>query len=396
VWRIDELPDWLSVSKSGGTINIYSGEDIILTCDYSKLNPGLNTVTVLIKTNDVENPSYPITIKARMPGNSESIRTIEGNLIDVTFNKNTNTMYYATSQPNKLVTYNVTTREIEHEILLSKAPTSLAITEDFSKAAIGHGGMISAIDLNNFSVSETYEFDYTIFDIEWATGDWFCYSLGNSSNSNLFWLNTKTGEIYETTSSSYRLGTAYLKKIPNQSYIIASSREVSPTGIYVFNIETKTLKSYTHTSIDKVWFFDEGSLLIDSYSNIIRTSTITSATGLGLDHPMSVGELKTGEYRNSIWCFDHSAANQSIWAIFSYYPHIYYPPVPATIYQFEDNDYTLINTYYYDNFYQSDAQTAAYEVEARYVFANSGGTELSVLRKGKDNNNWTIEFIPIQ
>jgi len=46
--------------------------------------------------------------------------------------------------------------------------------------------------------------------------------------------------------------------------------------------------------------------------------------------------------------------------------------------------------------YQPDAQTAAYEVEARYVFSNSTGTELSVLRKGKDNSTWSVEFIPIQ
>ena len=46
--------------------------------------------------------------------------------------------------------------------------------------------------------------------------------------------------------------------------------------------------------------------------------------------------------------------------------------------------------------YQPDAQTTAYEVEARYVFANSSGTELSALRKGKDNNSWSVEFIPVQ
>lgn len=395
-WHFDKLPEWLTVSKSKGTLNTFSNEDIVLTCDYSKLKPGLNTDSFFIKTNDIANPSFPIVIKARIPGNSESIRSVTGNIIDVAFNKLTNTLYYATSQPNQLVTYNVISRSIEHEIALSKAPNCLAISEDFTKAAIGHGGMISAIDLNEYSVTEIFNFDYTIFDIEWTKDDWFCYTQSNSTISNLLWINTKTSETYETTSTDYRIGTGNLKKVPNQPYIIASAREISPSGIYVFDIDTKTRKSYTHTSIDNVWFIKEGNLTIDSYSNIFRTSTLTNATGNSIYSPANVGEIKTDQYRIPAWWVDYSEVKHSIWAIFSYYPYMYYPPVPATIYQFEDNDYTLSNTYYYDNIYQPDAQTIPYEVEARYVFANQEGTELSVLRKGKDNNNWTIEFIPIQ
>ena len=60
--------------------------------------------------------------------------------------------------------------------------------------------------------------------------------------------------------------------------------------------------------------------------------------------------------------------NHSIWAIFSYYTFSYYPPETATFYQFEDNDYTLVKKYTFDNMFQPDAVTTAYEVEARYVF----------------------------
>ncbi|GAB1453022.1 hypothetical protein MASR2M47_30780 [Draconibacterium sp.] len=396
LWRVEELPNWLSVSKSRGTLIPYSNQEIILTCDYSKLQPGLNTATISIKSNDIAFSSYPVTIKARMPGNSESLRSVEGNIIDVTFNKRTNTLYYVTSQPNKLVAYNVNTKNIENEFALTKTPNCLSISADFSKALIGHGGLITAIDLNNFSLAATFDFDYTIFDIEWAQDDWFCYTIAKNTVSNLFWLNIKTNEVYETKSTNYRVGSARLKKVPNESYIIASSSEVSPSGIYVFDIETKTLKSYTHSSMDNIWFFNGGSLLIDSYSRIIKTSTITSAVSNSINSPTPVGELKTDQYPIPAWHIDFSQTIHSIWAIFSYYPFNYYPPVPATIYQFDDNDYSLKNTYYYDNFYQPDAKTPAYEVEARYVFANSEATELSVLRKGKDKNNWTIEFIPIQ
>jgi hypothetical protein len=191
------------------------------------------------------------------------------------------------------------------------------------------------------------------------------------------------------------LGTADLKKIPNQPYIIASRKNVSPTGIFVFDIKSKTRKSYTHESIGNVSFFKEGEFMITGYSQIMRTSAVTSISGDRIVGPSSIGELKGNDNRYPAWWIDYSSENQSIWAIFSYYTNSYYPPVAGTIYQFEDNDYTLVKTYKYDNLFQPDTQTTAFEVEARYVFGNSTGTELSVLRKGKDNNKWSIEFIQV-
>jgi hypothetical protein len=141
---------------------------------------------------------------------------------------------------------------------------------------------------------------------------------------------------------------------------------------------------------------DDGQLMLTGYSTIVRTAPVTEATGSQTSITSPIGELKVSEYRYRTWWADISESSHSIWTLFSYYEHSYYPPVASTIYQFEDNDYTLVKSYTYDNLYQPDPQAAAYEVEAHYVFANSSGTELSVLRKGKTNTNWSIEFIPVQ
>jgi len=398
IWSFEELPEWLSVSPASGMYLPHtSSGDVIFTCDRSKLQPGLNSATINLKTNAPNKSSVPIVVTVRVPGINANVRALQGNIVDATFDKNTNTLFYVTGQPNKLVAYDVTAKTVLHEVALSNAPTCLAINEDFKRALVGHGGMISTVDLTNNTVTKTYELDYTVYDMEWAEGDWFCYTIANSTISNLLWKNINTDETYETISNSYRLGTADLKKIPNQPYIIASSKNVSPTGIYVFDIKSKTRKSYTHESIGNVTFFKGGELMVTGYSYIVRTSTITALSGSQITATSSIGELKyNSENRATSWWIDYSAASHSIWAIFSYYTHSYYPPVAATIYQFEDNDYTLVKKYTYDNMYQPDAQAAAYEVEARYVFANSSGTEVSVLRKGKDNNIWSVEFIPVQ
>lgn len=397
IWSFDGLPEWLSVSPSSGMYQPHSTSgDVIFTCDRSKLQPGLNTATIYLKTNALNKSSVPITVTVRVSGLNGNVRALDGNIVDAIFDKSTNTLFYVTAQPNKLVAYDVTAKTVLGEVALSKAPTCLSVREDFKQALIGHGGLISTVNLSNYAITKTYELDFTIYDIEWAEDDWYCYSKANSTNSNLLWINTNTDETYETISNSYTLGSADLKKVPNQSYIIASRTTVSPTGIFVFDIKSKTRKSYAHESIGNVWFFNGDELMITGYSSIIRTSAVTSASGDQINGPSSIGELKISEYPNVSWWIDYCEANHSIWAIFSYYTHSYYPPVAATIYQFEDNDYKLVKTYKYDNLYQPDIQTAAYEVEARYVFSNSSGTELSVLRKGKDNNIWSVEFIPVQ
>lgn len=398
IWSFEGLPEWLSVSTAKGIEGPYSSfSDVTFTCNRSNLQPGLNSATFYLKTNDSSNSSVPINVSVRVPGISENIKAIEGNIVDATFDKSTNTLFYVTGQPNKLVAYDVTAKTVLHEVALSKAPTCLAIGEDFKQALVGHGGLISTVDLASYSVSKTYELNSTVYDVEWAKDGWFCYTNANST-SNLLWINSNTGETYQTpqTPNNYSLGTADLKKIPNQSYIIASRKNVSPTGLFVFDLDTKSLKSYAHVSIGNVWFFKQAELMITGWSSIVRTSAVIAASGNQINGPSSIGELKISEYATASWWIDYCAANHSIWTLFSYYSQTYYPPVKGTIYQFEDNDYSLVKTYTYDYIYQPEAQTAAYEVEARYVFSNSSGTELSVLRKGANNSTWSVEFIPVK
>jgi len=63
------------------------------------------------------------------------------------------------------------------------------------------------------------------------------------------------------------------------------------------------------------------------------------------------------------------------------------------ILQYKEQNYTEPITITYETTFNDSSQTAAYEVQAHYLFVNDAGTELSVLRKGIDNDNWSIEFI---
>lgn len=397
VWNFEGLPEWLSVSTATGTVNPYHSSDVTFTCNRLNIPPGLNSATLHLKTNDANEASVAVTVTIRMPGTGANIKAIEGNVVDATFDKSTNILYYVTSQPNKLVAYDVTAKTLLHEVALTKAPTCLATGENFNQAMVGHNGMISAVDLSSFQVSKTYELKDAVYDMEWASEDWFCYTILSNYSYNLLWINSSTGETFQTLPlpNCFSLGAAVLKKIPNQPYIYAYHKNLSPSGIFVYDLSRNEMKSYTNTSIGNVWFFKQGELMVTEYSSIIRTSEITVASGSQNSDPSSIGKLKLDPYANKSWWIDYSEGNHSIWAMFSYHTNAYYPPVKGRIYQFADNDYTLMNTYLYDDMYQPDIKAAAFEVEPRYFFVNSAGTELSLLRKTVNDNTWSVEFIAI-
>lgn len=390
IWSFENIPEWLTITPSSGIYNPYTYyNNIIFSCDRSKLSPGQNTATVKLKTNDNNYSSYDITVTAIAPGNNANIRPIEGNIIDALFNKNTNTLYFVTNSPNKLIAYDVTSKAILHEIALSKAPTCFAITENWTKAAVGHNGYISAIDLSNYTVSATYSLDYSVYDIAWAENNWFCFTQNGGSFSSLHWLNTADGTKYDDTDKYSLDGSTMIKKVPNQPYLIATRGGTSPSGFFAYSIATKSKKSYSHMDLSNFWMSEDGQYIFARDLNIYRTSSSTGSSDTFDADINSIGKIKFNSTNNyGINFIYHS--NHYLWIIQN---DSYSSDSPVSIYKFEDNDYTQVKKYYYDLVYQPDTQTSSFSVKANYVFANNEGTEISVLSKGTSNNTWIIQFI---
>ncbi|GHU72046.1 hypothetical protein FACS189413_14580 [Bacteroidia bacterium] len=395
VWHFEEIPEWLTITPPSGIYQTHTYYDnIIFTCDRTKLQPGLNSAIIYLKSNAYNQPSIAITVIARAPGSNANIRALEGNIVDATFDKSTNTLYYATSTPNKLVAYDVANRTVLHEVTLSKVPTCLSITEDVTKAVVGHGGMVSVVNLIDYAAS-TIDINGTVYDIAFGDADWACYTLEMSGYSYTRWVNATTGAKSETNGSHSLYDGSIIKKVPTQPYIVATMRGYSPSGFYTLDASTKTLKSYSHMDLSDFWFSEDGQYTFSLNGNIYRTSNAINSNDTFDANVNSIGRLSipTTSYFNP-FCVEHSLLAHTIWAISN--ANSYYESGNSSIYQFDDNDFSFQKSYFYSDLYQPDAQTAAYEVQAQYIFANGAGTELSVLRKGTNNNSWSIEFIEVR
>lgn len=393
IWEFKDIPAWLTITPSSGMYSPYTSyNNIIFNCDRTKLSPGQNTAIVNLKTNDSSHSSYSITITAVAPGNNENIRTIDGNITDAVFNKNTNTLYYVTSAPNKFIAYDVTARTILHEITLSKAPTCFAISEDWTKAAVGHNGSLSAINLSSNIVTATYLSDYSVNDIAWCENDWFSYTQKGGSFSSLHWINIANGTLYDDTDKYSLDGSSVIKKIPNQAYLIATRNSTSPSGFFAFDIASKSKKSYAHMDLTNFWMSEDGQYIYAQNSNVYRTTSSTGSTDTFNSTINAIGKINFDNGNNYGLKFIYHS-NHFLWVIKN---DSYSSDTSTSIYQFEDNDYTLVKKYAYDLLYQPDAQSASFTVNANYVFSNNKGTEISVLCKGTSNNTWLIQFIPVK
>ncbi|MCL1933916.1 MAG: hypothetical protein FWF53_08935 [Candidatus Azobacteroides sp.] len=385
-WEIDSCPEWLSVSKTSGALTPYSDQYLTFTCNRSLVPNGQQPVTIYLKTNDKDNPSYAITVTIiNYAANPENIRAINGTVTDAWADKNNNILYIATSQPNRLLAYNMKTKTIDKELTLSKAPTCFSVSEDGHKAIVGHSGLISSVNMDNFSVTKTLEVNYNIFDIEWGSGNWCCYTgPGDLQWSRLYWINLDTNETSNLSASLY--GGSILRKIPGQNYIVASEINLS-NGVHIYNSNSREEEYDFFTYFGNFWFSETGTYLF-SEKNIYRTSQLFSTPEYSDDLP-PIGNFSPVPYQ-TYW-IDHSAASHSVWVLSR--ASDYYFDTQREIRQYEDNDYTQVNTYYYDDYYNG------YLTQAQYVFANGTGDEVIVIKNivsdNNDRNDWSIEHIPV-
>ena len=140
------------------------------------------------------------------------------------------------------------------------------------------------------------------------------------------------------------------------------------------------------------WMSEDGQYVYARNSNVYRTTSSTGSTNTFDADINAIGKINSASgYNYGINFLYHS--NHSLWVIQN---DFYSSEESSSVFQFEDNDYTLIKKYAYSLLYQPDAQTTSVTVSANYVFANNEGTEISVLCKSTSNSTWIIQFIPVK
>ena len=390
-WEFTDLPEWLSCSKKYGCLeNDWGAVSIDFSVNRELISDVTISTTIYLRSNAKNAPNIPITVKVRKnaTSNPPNVIDIDGTVKDAWYNKSNNKLYFITAQPNKFIEFNTNSKTIERSLNLSKEPNCFAISEDGTKAIVGHNGLVSLINMNSFSATKNISISQQIFDIDFSESEWCYYTeTGAVQWTSLFFLNLNSEEII-TSSINNLYPNCIIKKIPNKNYAFVTETKRS-NGFYVFDLATQTKKAAFWDIDGNFWFIKNTEETLTENGNIYSTSGLINKVNSASDY------LKMQGY--SAYCSiieaDYCNATQTIWALikgpFSFEKNT------NKIIQFEKNNYSEINRLFATDFYIKNG--TEYDVSSRYLFVNQQGTELMVFRNATNGATaWSIEFINIK
>ncbi|MBE9466778.1 MAG: hypothetical protein IMY72_00490 [Bacteroidetes bacterium] len=145
-------------------------------------------------------------------------------------------------------------------------------------------------------------------------------------------------------------------------------------------------------TLSNFWFSENGDYIYSKNLNVYRTTSSTESNDIFDADINSIDKINTeNESYYGLQYIYHS--NNNLWILQN---NSYSSEESTSIYEIEDNDYTLVKEYYYDRFYQPNEETSPFCISANYVFVNKEGTEITVLCKGISNNSWVIQFLAVK
>ncbi len=390
-WKINNVPDWLILSKTSGSLYAAQSETISVSWNYSLPVPTENlSATLLFSSNSISGDfvtSVYLNASSLIP---PMLSQSAGTVTDAEYFKESGLMAICTKWPNALILYNTKTNTSQ-TLSLSKTPQCISISEDGHRAAIGYSvASASLIDLNKNEIIKDYDLDCLPYDIVLGDAPW-CYITPSIDQWVYFrTLNLTSGEITVGKNWSMIYEKTMIKKIPGKPSLVGSRMNLSPTGILLIDV-TKGIASdtitYWHESIGKFWISSDGSKLFTGYKNVYRMPQYDGE--FHPDQPAIYGRIETSE--QAITAFDECPARNRCFAASSGY----WEEAPSKIEQFDLTNLNKINEFDISPIYiKENGSGTLYDTSVKYLFVNKEGTELYAIKNLKasyNKNYWAIE-----
>lgn len=367
--------------------------------DRTMLTPGEHEGEIVIETSDPSNPVFIIEIRItiRSYENPESMIPVEGTIVDARFNKTTNTLFYITHNPVKLVSFNLDTG-IKNEKITERSPTSIRLSADNKTILIGESGMMEFVEATTLSTRDKVELPYTVSEIE--DGENGYYYLTNNEKE-VFSYNTLTREIKKQeilTSGGHSIIEAnMLVKAAGKSQLLLSRKNISPNGLYLVDFsdpENLSFIKYWHSGFGNRFFTSTDRDFIYSINNghlyqFPNSDTANNLYDLGKFVP---DQTNYDNFYGYNW-FDHNMASSSVWASYNFRSI-----EKNAVIEFNDktlerkrvvelNDYVTI----------IKGKKDYYKTLAHYIFSNSENDRLIVIKNVDEYNAnaWHLEIVDI-
>ncbi|WP_460858696.1 hypothetical protein [Rheinheimera gaetbuli] len=271
----------------GHTLNYHWS--LLTKPDGSGLNEHLGSDSDLIFHPDAKgNYAVKLTVDDGFGGESEEVfnfivgaftfQRVVFNVVDAVYNAALDKIVVV-SDDKKLYLYSPQSHNTE-VISLAYQGTSVSVLADGSKAAVGHNGKISYVDLSSLSVEQVYSISTDVFDLEIAPNG-YVYAMPRTDQwERLRAINLANGEEIQQPGNSIRAGTV-IKMHPSQQYIYGADRGLSPSDIEKYDIRAGA-PAYLYDSpyhgdyamCGDLWLSQDGLRIFTRCGNVFRASEV--------------------------------------------------------------------------------------------------------------------------
>jgi hypothetical protein len=394
-WHIEDLPVWLRISETSGSLK--SGDSIILTLwldeAYNNTIADLECIFQIVTDSPSGRFGMAVYVTAN-PVIPIDVNRIYGSVTDAEFCHETGLMLISTVSPNTLVLINTVTKK-DTVVALGKSPNCISMSADGHTALIGYSvSAIDYFDLDNLNVIQNYTIDCIPADLALGENGW-CYITPTYDQWVHFRsLNLNTGELHLSAYSAAIFEKSIIKKIPDKPYL-AASMPLSPSNLIIFKTEygaaSDTVTTY-FADIGKFWFSKDGSKVFAASRYVFHLPDFD-----GLYHPNNPAIFGNIAEDNYISALDDCPSVNSVFA--TSILDDYYEFIDQYINQYNSDNFNKIKSYPISpvTITENDV-TKFYKTVARYMFVNKEGSAIYVLKNLKAEYGrvfWSMEEIPI-
>lgn len=366
-WNITPL-DGIYMSKQSGLLSPEQSDTVSISFDSTKFKKtSINAALTL--QYDSSTSVLPLTIK-----NYTDLFSFVGySVVAAAFSRQKN-LILAIDSVNLYIT-NPDSVASAKTISLSKRPQCLSVCTNGKKAALGHDGFISIINLDTRSLDTTIPIPCNVYDL--SMGDSVLYVFPHYNN---YWVlhavNLTTMKELPTVASINFAASGRIH--PTQKYAYMIAQGVSPRDIYKIGISGGQLTSMYDSPYhgdypvgDNFWYTEDGNYLISSSLNIFRLTDQKSTDIL------YAGKLQSDNANLYLTWADHHQKNGYIYAS-GYY---------NVIFRFTDDSFNAGGSYILpeQQMYVSGKYLNVIP-DCNYIFVNDSGNKAYLLANAQSNS----------
>jgi hypothetical protein len=212
----------------------------------------------------------------------DTLTMLSFSVVDAEYSKALDRIVIAAKDPNSIQVYDPAGKS-SVVIALPKPPSSISLAPDGLRAAVGHDGAISLVDLASLTVVKTMHVATDVYDVVFGANG-FAYALPAQNQwAKMYWVNLTSNESGESQYPMLYAGSVG-KLHPGGAAIYVATRGLSPSDLERYDLEPNGVPKRAYDApyhgdypvCGDLWFSDDGALIYTACGKVFRATNFTA------------------------------------------------------------------------------------------------------------------------